>query len=45
MFPGTILDLSSSNDDIVYFDFLWGIINTIYFNVVTRYKTMVYETM
>ena len=34
MFVGTILDLSSGNDDVVFFDFLWHIINTIYFNVV-----------
>ena len=35
MFAGTILDQSSGNGDIVLFDFLWRIINTIYFNVVS----------
>ena len=32
MFARTILDQSSGNDDIIFFDFLWHIINTIYFN-------------
>ena len=35
MFSGKILDQSSRNDDIVFFDFLYHIINTIYFNVVS----------
>ena len=35
MFAGTILDESSGNGDIVLFDFLWHIINTIYFNLVS----------
>ena len=35
MFAGTILDQSSGNGDIVLFDFLWRIVNTIYFNVVS----------
>ena len=33
MFPGKIFEQSSGNDDIVFFDFFWHIINTIYFNV------------
>ena len=34
MFTWIILDQSSGNDDIVFFGFLWHVINTIYFNVV-----------
>ena len=32
MFPGKIFEQSSGNDDIVFFDFFWHIVNTIYFN-------------
>ena len=38
------LDLSSGYD-VVFFNFLWHIINTVYFNVVTRYETILYETI
>ena len=40
MFAGTILDLISDNDEVVFFDFLLHIINTIHFNVVV----VIYET-
>ena len=39
------LDLSSGYDDVVFFNFLWHIINTVYFNVVTRYETILYGTI
>ena len=45
MFPGKIFEQSSGNDDTVFFDFFWHIINTIYFNVTKLvYFTKLYTT-